>query len=402
MKKSCLLFLLAFLALGAPPDARKAGLDPARLAKIPTRMKEFVDRGELAGTVTLVARHGVVASLDAVGWQNVEEKKPMRTDSIFQIMSMTKPFTGVAIMTLVEEGKLRLSDPVEKFIPEFHGQMLLDSPKGGELKKPARPIRVHDLMTHTSGMVGPSGDIKDLYQKMNLTLAEAVAIYAKQPLVFEPGSKWQYCNVGIATLGRIVEVVSGQPFEKFLDTRIFQPLGMKDSFLFPPADKTARVALLYKSNKGQLARAGAEALGGDSALYRKGAKYAAPEFGLYSTASDLAAFYQMMLNGGKLNGRRILSPASVDVMTKVHTGDLKAGHMLGTGFGLTWEVVKEPIGSSALLSPGTFGHGGAFNTHGYIDKAKDMVGVFLTQSSGGTSGTDAKYAFMAMAASALE
>ncbi len=251
-------------------------------------------------------------------------------------------------------------------------------------------------------MVGPPASIGQLYQKMDLTLAEAVAIYGKQPIEFEPGSKWQYSNVGIATLGRLIEIASGQPFEKFMDERIFKRLGMKDSFLFPPEAKTTRIAILYKSKDGKLQRSGPETLGGDSTLFRRGAKYSGPEFALYSTASDMAAFYQMLLNGGRLNGQRLLSPMSVDVMTKIHTGDLKAGHNPGMAFGLAVEVVKDPLGSFALLSPGTFGHGGAFGTHSYADKAKDMVGIFMIQSSGGSGATDAKYAFMAMAAAAIE
>jgi CubicO group peptidase (beta-lactamase class C family) len=400
MKRPLALFLLAFAVVAAQPESKKAAPDTQKLAAIPVRMKEFVDRGELAGAVTLVASHGVIRSLNAVGWQNVEDKKPMHTDSIFQIMSMTKPFTGVGIMMLVEEGKLRITDPVEKHLPEFRGQMVVE--KGSEPKKPSHPITVFDLMTHTSGMrSGPPDSIKNLLQEMNLTLAEAVSIYAKEPLEFQPGARWQYSNTGIATLGRIIEVVSDQPYEKFIESRILKPLGMKDSFYFPPADKIGRIALLYKSDKGKLERSGPDALGGPSYGYRKGAKYSGPEYAMFSTASDLFAFYQMMLDGGTHNGKRLLSRSSVDVMTKVHTGDLKAGHNPGMAFGLTWEVVKDPLGSFALLSPGTFGHGGAFGTHGFIDKAKDMVGVFMIQCARGPA-NDAKYAFMAMAESAID
>ena len=277
-------------------------------------------------------------------------------------------------------------------------------PKGtrGELRKPAHPFTVFELMTHTSGMpTNPQGEIKGLLQQMNLTLEEAVKHYAKEPLEFEPGSKWQYCNTGLATLGRIVEAVSGQPYEKFVETRILKPLGMKDSFYFPPAEKYDRIAVLYRSTKGKLERSGPETLGGASARFRKGARYSGPEYALYSTAPDLFAFYQMMLNGGTYNGKRLLSRSSVDVMTAVHTGDLKAGHNPGMAFGLTWEVVKDPLGSFALLSRGTFGHGGAFGTHGFIDKQKKMVGVFMIQSSGGI-GTDAKYSFFAMSEAAID
>lgn len=326
------------LAAGAVLSAAAVttGLDQQRLGRIPARMQTFVDRGEVAGIVTLVARHGQVAQLSAVGYQDLESKKPMKTDSIFQVMSMTKPVTAVAVMMLAEQGKLAIGDPVETYLPEFKGLMMVESREGGEVKlrKPARLITIRDLMTHTSGMTSslPAG-AADLYTKMNRTLAESVTLFSQQPLDFEPGSKWQYSNSGIATLGRIVEVVSDQPYQQFIDNEIFKPLGMKDSFFFAPANKTGRIAFVYTSEGGKLVRSGSEILGGDSAQFRRGAKYPAPEFGLYSTASDLAAFYQMMLNGGAYNGKRLLSPESVHVMSQVHTAEIpKAGWFPGGSY----------------------------------------------------------------------
>ncbi len=397
------LFAVALAIFAAPPiDRQKAGMDSEKLARIPARMKAYTDRGEVAGIVTLVARHGAVASLDAVGWADVEKKKPMRTDSIFQIMSMTKPVCGTAIMMLVEEGKLALTDPVEKHLPEFRGQMMIAARgEGGQLtlKKPSRPITVRDLMTHTSGMPGmPPAGLAELYQKMDRPLADAALVYSQLPLEFEPGTEWRYSNPGIATLGRLVEVASGMPFEKFLEARIFQPLGMKDSFIFPPADKVDRIAIVHTAREGKLAAAPGSILGGDPRHYRKGAVYSAPEFGLYSTAEDLFAFYDCLRAGGTSNGKRLLSPASVKVMTALHTGDIRAGHLPGTGFGLSWEVTRNAMGTLALMSEGSFGHGGAFGTHGWIDPAKDLVGVFLIQHSGATN---AKPVFMGMAASSI-
>jgi CubicO group peptidase (beta-lactamase class C family) len=391
--------LFAWSLTGAPPEAPAAGLDPERLARIPVRMKQYVEKGELAGVVTLVARHGRVAQLEAAGFQDAETRKPMRTDSIFQVMSMTKPFVATGIMMLVEEGRIALTDPAEKHLPEFRGQWVVSSRDAGgktlTLKKPARPITVRDLLTHTSGLPsGPPPGLPDLYQKMDRTLAEAVAIYSQQPLDFEPGSEWRYSNAGIGTLGRIIEVAAGMPFEKFLDERIFKPLGMKDSFIFPSPDKVDRIVTVHISEDGKLRRAGGKILGGDSLAYRKGAKYSAPEFGLYTTASDLALFYDALRSG-----RKLLSRGAVDVMTSLHTGDLKAGHLPGTGFGLAWEVVKEPMGSLALMSKGSYGHGGAFGTHGWVDPKKDLVGVFLIQHNGYWG--NAKAVFMAMAASAV-
>jgi len=387
------------------PGAAKAGMDSDRLTRIAQRMQAFVEQGTIAGAVGLVARHGVVASLDAVGYQELESKKPMKPDTIFQIMSMTKPVTAVALMTLMEEGKVVLSDPVEKYLPEFRGLWMLDG-KGDDqtraLKRPSRKITLRDLLTHTSGMAsGPPAGAGDLLQRMNLTLAEAVTIYSQQPLEFEPGSRWMYSNPGIATLGRIIEVVSGTPYEKFLEQRLFQPLGMKDSFIFPPNDRIGRIAMLYKLENGRLVRSGSEALAGDPSLYRKGAKYSGPEYAMYSTASDLFAFYRMMLNGGTHDGKRILSKATVEMMSVLHTSAIDpAGHSPGKGYGLAWTVVKEPIGTLLLQSEGTYGHGGAFGTEGWIDPKKDLVGVFLIQRSGGGDGMEAN-AFKAMAAAAI-
>lgn len=386
--------LLAVAVWGAP------GMDPAVLGRIPKRMQELVDAGVLSGAVTLVQRHGAVASLEAVGWADIEAKKPMKADTIFQVMSMTKPFVGTAIMMLADEGKLAIGDSVEKHLPEFRGQ-LVTAKKNDDgsllLKKPARVITIHDLMTHSSGMsyLPPAG-MKELNTTMDRTLADAVLLYSQMPLEFEPGSKWQYSNLGIAILGRIIEVRSGMPFEKFLETRIFQPLGMKDSHFFLPAEKHSRLAAIYKKGPdGKLVKAGEETLGGYALNFRKGAKYPAPEWGLYTTAQDLAAFYQMLLSGGK----KLISPSAIAVMTRKQTGQLRAGHMPNTAFGLTWEVIEDPRGELAYLSTGTFGHGGAFGTHGWVDPKKDMVGVFLIQMTGIDAG--AKYGFMQMANAAV-
>lgn len=395
---------LAPLLAAAPPDPQKAGMDADRLARIPVRMRAFVDKGTISGAVTLVARHGSIAAFDAVGWQDIESKKPMKTDTIFQIMSMTKPVTAVGIMMLAEEGKLGLNDPVYKHLPEFRGQWLIESRDGNKtrnLKRPSRPITIRDLLSHTSGMpsVPPEG-CKNLMSELNLTLAQAVLLYSQQPLDFEPGTRWQYSNPGIATLGRIIEVVSGQPYEQFMEQRIFKPLGMKDSFYFPPEDKIGRIAMLYNLEDGQLKRAGAKALGGDPAKYRKGAKYPCPECGLFSTAGDLAAFYQMMLNGGTSNGGRLLSRTSVDLMTALHTGELAAGHSPGMGYGLAWTIVREPVATLTYRSLGTYGHGGAFGTEGFIDPKRDMVEVMLIQRDSGGDDSE-RNAFWALAASAI-
>ena len=395
MKRLTLALVVASALLAAD-----SGLDKARLTQIGPRMQSFVDKKMVAGVVTLVAHKGEVVHVSAVGQQNVEDKKAMTPDSIFQIMSMTKPVTGVAVMMLAEEGKLSVSDPVEFHLPEFKGQMLRDS--AGGLIKPKRTITVRDLMTHTSGLPANPGPglYESAYQRMNIPLGEAVKLYSQNPLDFEPGSKWQYSNMGIATLGRLVEVASGMSFEQFVQQRIFDPLGMKDSHFYLPAEKRARLAMIYRGDAGALLRSDPKTLlAGDPAIYRKESKYPAPEFGMYSTAADMAAFYTMMLNQGLAKGKRLLSKATVETMTMVHTGDLPAASS-GAGFGLTWEVVKDSMAMLTLRSSGAFGHGGAFGTYGWIDQKKHIVGVFLVQSTGGGSNY-ARDAFLTMTNSAV-
>jgi CubicO group peptidase (beta-lactamase class C family) len=394
--------LAALLAQGADPA--RAGMDPAALQRMSARLKEFVDQGYIPGAVTLIQRKGVTAQLEAYGVQDTATRAPMKADSLFQIMSMTKPVTGTAIMLLVEEGKIRLTDPVEKHLPEFAGQWLLVSQTAGErvLRRPSRAITIRDLMTHTSGMPGgPSSGAGNLMVTMDRTLAEAVHLYSQQPLEFEPGTKWMYSNTGIATLGRIVEVVSGQPYEKFLAERVFQPLGMKDSHIFLPAEKRARVAMLYTYKDGKLAPADATNLAGDAWKFRAGSKYSGPEHALYSTAQDLANFYQMMLDKGVFQGKRILSAASVELMSSPQTGDINpAGWLPAACFGLTFEVTCRPAGTTLYLSQGAFHHGGAFGTFGWIDPKRQTVGVFLIQMTGADR-SDVRGTVLELAASAV-
>jgi CubicO group peptidase (beta-lactamase class C family) len=237
----------------------------------------------------------------------------------------------------------------------------------------------------------PPETLDEAIARKTRTLADVVTLASQKPLDFDPGTKWQYSNLGIATLGRIIEVVSDQPYEKFIESRIFQPLGMKDSFFFLPADRQHRLATVYVLDKGKLKKA-------DWDFSGNGAKYPFPEGGMYSTALDLAAFYQTMLSGGSYNGKRILSRATVEMMTDVHTGSLQAGHAPGIGYGLAWAVVRTADGELPLTSIGTYGHGGAFGTYGWVDPKKDLVGVFLVQQP---EVSTERNAFMAMAASAI-
>lgn len=305
----------------------------------------------------------------------------MRTDSIVQIMSQTKTVTGVAAMILVDEGKLNLTRPVEDYLPEFKGiQVAESSPDGGaSVHSPRHPPTVWELMCHSSGFgfLPASGEFARINFTMDHTLAEAVRAYAREKLISEPGTKYFYSNMGIATLGRIVEVVSGQKYEDFVQSRILGPLGMKDSFYFPPEDKKSRIAMVYKpGGEGRLALARGEAQGGNPAAYRSGAKYPGPELAMFSTATDLFSFYQMLANKGTFGGVRILSPEAVEAMAHDYTPDHR-------GYGLTMTVTEGPKSLLNLINPGTFGHGGAFGTNGAVDPNNGLVTVFLPQMVGG-------------------
>jgi CubicO group peptidase (beta-lactamase class C family) len=393
-----LILACALVALAARPfvvdklDPEGAGMSPVRLSRIAVRMKEFVTAGKTAGVVTLVARHGHVASLEAVGYQDLESKTPMRTDTIVRLASVTKPVTCAGIMILVDEGKVSLIDPAEKFLPEFKGLKVNPcGTRGGyncELVTPSRPVNLIDLMTHTSGLAdGAPGR-----GAPPNTLAERVASAGRGALIFEPGTAWNYSNVGIAALGRIIEVVTGQPYDRFLADRIFQPLGMKDTFFFVPPDKAKRVASVYRYEADGL-----------KLIPMSEPKFPAPEGGLFSTAADMALFHQMLLEKGTLSGQRILSAAGVEEMTASHTGSMKAGFAPGVGHGFGFEVVRETLGTFRYNSIGSFVKGGAYRTYAWVDPAKDMVGIILMQrTNGGGDVADEINSFMAMSAASIE
>jgi CubicO group peptidase (beta-lactamase class C family) len=390
---SCALAALAAVPFATDKtDPAAAGMDSARLARIPIRMKEFVDAGKTAGVVTLVARHGHVASLDAVGYQDLESKTPMRTDTLFRIMSVTKPVTCAGIMILVDEGRVSLIDPAEKYLPEFKGLKVNPcGSRGGyncSAVAPSRPINLIDLMTHTSGL----SDNLPGRGTPPATLAERVANVSRATLLFEPGTAWDYSNIGIAALGRVIEVVSGQPYDRFLDERIFQPLGMPDTSFVVAPEKAGRIASVYSYETDGLKR-----------VPMSQAKFPDPAGGLFSTAGDMARFHQMLLDKGTLNGRRILSAAAVEAMTTSQTGSLEAGWAPGVGHGFGFEVVRNTLGTFRYNSIGSFVKGGAYRTYGWVDPAKDLVGIiFMQRTNGGGDVADEINSFMAMAAAAIE
>jgi len=361
-------FLLLLLAL--IPALAPARPQADRFEAIKPAMQQFVDDGDLAGAVTVVGNAKGILHHEAVGHRDLAEKDPMRKDSLFRIASMTKPITAIAVMILADAGKLSPDDDVAKHLPEFANLHLA----GG--KKPARPIKIRDLLTHTSGLGNYPKELGDVYGKRDRTLAECAKAVAGVPLLFEPGSKWQYCNSGIDTLGRIVEVASGESFESFLQKKLFDPLEMKDTTFAPTAEQKKRLAMTYNKKDGKLVP--------EMSLIGlpDHPKHPIPAGGLVSCAADLAKVYRMMLNKGEFDGKRILSEKAVAEMTRTQTGDLETGFVKGMSFGYGWAVVKEPQGVTSTLSPGTFGHGGAFGTQAWVDPKQDLFVILLIQRNG--------------------
>ena len=341
----------------------------------------------MAGAVTVVARRGQVVSLQAVGYHDLESKKPMRVDSIFDIRSVSKPITAIAIMMLMEDGKLTLNDPVAKYLPEFRR-----TSSRAELS-PDR-ITIRHLLTHTSGLPSQRPtEIDAITIKRDRTLSEVVILLAQQEVEYEPGTRFRYSSGGFAILGRVIEVLTGKSYEQFVHERIFTPLGMSDSFFFIPPEKQNRVASIYRVQDGKLNR-WAE-LEADA----RRAKYSAPEFGMYSTASDLASLGQMLLDGGMFKGRRILSRLAVAEMTKNQTLNiLSAVTHRPAYYGLGWALSGNPMNDFPLTSPGSFGHNGAFGAIVWIDPKEQLIRIFLEHRFGFFKESNV---FMAMAGAAV-
>jgi CubicO group peptidase (beta-lactamase class C family) len=303
----------------------------------------------------------------------------MRTNSIFDVRSVTKVVTAIGVMILVEEGKLSLNDPVAKYLPDF---------------KTTHSITIHHLLTHTSGLpFSRPAEIEDITIKRDRTLADVVALLAKQEPEYAPGTQFRYASSGFAILGRIIEVVAGKSYEQFIKERVFDPLGMRDSFFFIPAEKRERMASVYRRQEGKLEK------WNELEEYTKGAKYSAPEFGMYSTAEDLGSLCQMMLNEGTFRGRRILSRLSVVAMTSNHTLNIRSAITQGPVHqGLGWGLSGDPLNDFPLTTPGSYGHNGAFGSIIWIDPQEGLIRIFLQHLFGSGNEVDV---FMAMAGAAV-
>jgi CubicO group peptidase (beta-lactamase class C family) len=360
MKLACTLFaLITGLILAAASHAQTP-------AKVATALQPFVDKHELAGAVALVADKDKVLSVEAVGFADIANNRPMKADAIFWIASQTKPMTAVAVMMLVDEKKLALDDAVEKYLPEFRGQMLVAEKDGDHvlLRKPAHPITIREVLSHVSGMPYKSAAEEPTLD--GLPLAAAVRTYAMTPLQTEPGTHYQYSNAGINTAARVLEVVSGMQYADFMQQRLFDPLGMKDTTFWPSEEQLPRVAKSYRPDAAKTNLQEFPIVQLIYPLSDRTRRFPMPAGGLFSTAQDTAKFCRMLLNNGELDGKRYLSAEAERELSKRQTP----------------ATVKENYGLGFSINGDAFGHGGAHATNMEINPSQGLVTVWMVQHGG--------------------
>ena len=366
-------------------EPESVGMSTERLLRIDAAMQRHIDAGNIQGAVTAVARRGKVVHFKAHGLMDVEADRPMARDAIFIMMSSTKPILGVAAMMMIEEGLIRPNDPVSKYIPEFADMQVavLKDPADEDISPfrvdrrnlpehrlvPAEtPITIKHLLTHTSGLASGGLGTAQSQRSERVTLASYIPTLGAALLDFQPGSRWTYSGgTGLDVVARIVEIVSGMPYDEFVQTRILDPLDMTDTHYNVPPDKAARRVVIRGRNMTWLDRE---------------TTYFSGSFGLSSTARDYLHFEQMLANGGELFGNRLLGSRSVEWMGSNHLGDLYRGftqNAKGQGFGYTVAVVLDPIAADSRRSTGAFGWGGAFGTRSWTDPAEELAGVLMLQ-----------------------
>ena len=367
------------------PDA--VGMSSARLARIAPAMQRYIDAELTPGVITAVMRHGKLIHYKAQGHMDVASAKPMREDAIFRIASMTKPIASVALMMLWEEGRFQLRDPVSKFIPEFAAAQVSTAADAsgttGELVTPKRPIQIRDMLTHTAGLANNySGNVAAYRQAMNTprpkSNAEQIKRLAALPLNYHPGEEWQY-SAATNVVGHLVEIISGQSLDEFLRQRIFEPLQMPDTHFYLDNTKGGRLTTQYtpdENNKIKAQDPGSK----QSRWITSPRNLFSGAGGLVSTVRDYLRFQQAMLNGGEIDGNRILAPSTVSLMLENHTGDLPLWLPgPGMGFGLGYVVVVDGGAAATPLSEGAGYWGGAYCTLSWIDPEQNLVGVLMTQ-----------------------
>ncbi len=365
-------------------SAAEAQFNAEQLQRIAPRMQQFVEQGKIAGAVTLIATRDEVIHLEATGLADIDGKRRMEKDSIFRIASMTKPITATALMMLVAEGKLNVTDPVAKHIPSFANAKLKDGTA-------AREITIREVLTHTAGLSQPP---QQAFEKQ--TLAQICEALGSAPLTYEPGTKWQYSS-GLTIAGRLIEIASGETYEGYLRKHLFEPLGMKDTAFQLSAEQAKRVATNYQP--GPAPRELKAAPGADPTQPRT----PNPSGGLYSTAADQARFYQAVL-ANKIGDKKLLPDDLRAQMLDIQTGELETGFTPGNGWGLGWCVLRQPQGVTRLLRPGTYGHGGAWGTQGWTDPERGLIFVLMIQRSnfGNSDGSEIRDAFHEAALAAYE
>ena len=391
--------LIGLMALGPAvadqaslPTAKpeSVGMSSQRLARLGDGMKSLVDQGRLAGVVTMVARHGKVVQFEATGKRDIAAGLPMQKDSIFRIYSMTKPITGVAMMMLFEEGKWQLDDPVAKYIPEFAGLKVYGTEANGNmtLKDQVHPVTMRELMSHTGGFtygIFSNTPVDKLQREADLlnidnTLEEFVRRVAKLPLNSQPGSEWHY-SISVDIQAYIAQKLSGMPFDEFLQKRIFKPLNMPDTGFYVPADKLKRFVEMYdydKDGKFEVLK------GGLNHDFSKKPAFMSGGGGLVSTAGDYMRFCQMLLNGGQLDGVRLLSPRTVELMRSNVLPPAMTLFVPGAGFGLDVAVYTDTVAAGGYYGKGTYFWGGAAGTWFWIDPTDDLIVVGMIQQMAGT------------------
>ena len=424
MKKS--IFLAFLLLLGAYASVFSQTITPAgnqpipginkdRVAKINSMLDEAISSEQVPGLVAMIVKDGKIIYHEAKGFADVESKKAMEKNSIFRIASQTKAITSTAIMILWEEGKLRLDDPISKYIPEFKNPQVLNTFRYADTtyttKPSSREITIRHLLTHTSGlgygvidgdermkMIYHKAGVVDLFTTENVTIEQSVKRLAKLPLHHEPGTKYTYSE-GLDVLGYLVEIISGKPFDVFLKERVFDPIGMNDTRFYINDAQAPRLVTVHTRKDGKWASYPVTFY--DPAYPKTGAKtFFSGGAGLSSTTEDYAKFLQMYLNGGIYNGKRILSSHTIHTMMQNQVGDLwNADRYHGIGFGV---VTDRGVASGGMGSKGTFDWGGYFNTQYFADPETGIIGLIFKQTSGAGNGDETGWKFRQMVFTLVE
>ena len=377
----------------AAPGPGTAGMSAERLQRLDNHFHKLVDEGKIAGVVTWVARRGQVVHEDAYGLADIAANRAMSRDTYFYVYSMTKPITSVALLMLYEEGRYQLTDPIARYLPELANLKLYAGDAAGRmtLRDPARQPTIEDVFRHTAGFLyGPAGTrgVDKAYGEANVmggTLADLTKRLGTLPLAYEPGTQWIY-SVSHDVQARLVEVLSGMPFDEFVRTRIFEPLGLKHTVFGRPDALKDQFAVIYRpDDSGKLVPTGALDAPGAATRVLGG-------FSVSATAADYGRFAQMLVNSGELDGVRLLSRKTIDLMDSNHLpagvmrGAAGGGNALGEGYGLGVRVVTDPAQAGNLTSAGTFGWSGAAGTHFFVDRSEELVAVFMIQKMGGPDG----------------